>query len=78
MGACSRPMRRRLIPYLLLLAVLAGGLLWHASEMLPGLGRTIVSGQAAVGGPFALTDQDGKARTSADFRGQYHADLFRL
>lgn len=28
-------------------------------------------GQALIGGPFHLTDQTGKPRTDADFRGQY-------
>ncbi len=28
-------------------------------------------GQALIGGPFHLTDQNGKPRTDADFRGQY-------
>ena len=36
-----------------------GGLLWHESEILPQSGHTVVSGQIAVGGPYALTDQDG-------------------
>ncbi|MGE3935005.1 MAG: SCO family protein, partial [Rhodospirillaceae bacterium] len=27
------------------------------------------SGIAKIGGPFALTDQDGRTRTDADFRG---------
>jgi cytochrome oxidase Cu insertion factor (SCO1/SenC/PrrC family) len=64
------------IPYLLLVAVALGGLLWHESEMLPGLGRTVVSGRIAVGGPYALTDQDGKPRSSADFHGRYQLIYF--
>ena len=63
--------RQALIPYLLLVAALAGGLLWHESEMVPGLGRTVITGQADVGGPFRLTDQNGKSVTDADFRGRY-------
>ena len=59
------------IPYLLLTAALAGGLLWHESETVPGLGRSVVTGQADVGGPFRLTDQNGKAVSDADFRGRY-------
>ena len=54
-----------LIPYLLLVAALAGGLLWHESENVPGLGRTVITGQAEVGGPFRLTDQNGKPRDRA-------------
>jgi protein SCO1/2 len=68
--------KEALIPYLLLVAALAGGLLWHESEMVPGLGRTVASGQIAVGGPYALTDQDGKPRASSDFRGKYQLVYF--
>src|ERR1700689_1273962 len=60
-----------LIPYLLLVAALAGGLLWHESEMVPGLGRSVITGQAEVGGPFHLIDQNGKSVSDADFRGRY-------
>ncbi len=63
--------KQALIPYLLLIAALAGGLLWHESEMVPGLGKTVISGEATVGGPFHLTDQTGKSVTDADFRGRY-------
>jgi cytochrome oxidase Cu insertion factor (SCO1/SenC/PrrC family) len=62
--------KEALIPYLLLVAALAGGLLWHESENVPGLGRTVVSGQAHVGGPFHLTDQNGKSVSDRDFRGR--------
>src|SRR5579872_5074509 len=68
--------KEALIPYLLLVAALAGGLLWHESEMVPGLGCTVVSGQIAVGGPYALTDQDGKPRASTDFGGKYQLVYF--
>jgi protein SCO1/2 len=63
--------RQALIPYLLLVAALAGGLLWHESEMVPGLGRNVITGQAAIGGPFRLTDQTGKTVRDSDFRGRY-------
>ena len=68
--------KEALIPYLLLAACVAGGWLWHQSEAVPQLGRTIVSGQIAVGGPYALTDQEGRARSSADFRGKYQLIYF--
>ena len=68
--------KEALIPYLLLAASVAGGSLWHASETVPQLGHTIVSGQIAVGGPYALTDQDGRPRTRADFRGKYQLIYF--
>jgi protein SCO1/2 len=63
--------KQALIPYLLLVAALAGGLLWHESETVPGLGKTVITGQATVGGPFRLIDQAGKTVTDADFRGRY-------
>jgi protein SCO1/2 len=63
--------KEALIPYLLLVAALAGGLLWHESQSIPGLGRTITTGTARVGGPIRLTDQNGKAWDSADQHGKY-------
>jgi cytochrome oxidase Cu insertion factor (SCO1/SenC/PrrC family) len=63
--------RQALIPYLLLVAALAGGLLWHESANVPGLGKSVITGQADVGGPFRLTDQHGKTVSDADFRGRY-------
>jgi cytochrome oxidase Cu insertion factor (SCO1/SenC/PrrC family) len=62
--------RQALIPYLLLIAALAGGLLWHESEMVPGLGKSVITGQADVGGPFHLIDQTGKAVSDTDYRGR--------
>ena len=55
--------KQALLPYLLLVAALAGGLLWHESENMPGLGKSVVTGQADVGGPFKLIDQTGKPVT---------------
>ena len=63
--------KQALLPYLLLVAALAGGLLWHESENVPGLGKSVVTGQADVGGPFKLIDQTGKTVTEADYRGRY-------
>jgi cytochrome oxidase Cu insertion factor (SCO1/SenC/PrrC family) len=37
----------------------------------PGLGRSVITGQADVGGPFKLVDQSGKPVSDADFRGRY-------
>ncbi len=68
--------KEALIPYLLLVAALAGGLIWHESENVPGLGRTVTSGSIAVGGPFRLIDQDGKPRASSDFAGRYQLIYF--
>jgi protein SCO1/2 len=64
------------IPYLLLAAALAGGLLWHESETIPGLGKSVISGQAAIGGPFRLTDQAGAVKTDKDFHGRWQLIYF--
>src|SRR5215469_16102971 len=62
---------------LALIAALAAGMfLWRQADKLPGLGRTITSGRIAVGGPYALTDQDGKPRASSDFPGKYQLIYF--
>jgi cytochrome oxidase Cu insertion factor (SCO1/SenC/PrrC family) len=63
--------KQALIPYLLLILALAGGVLWHESRLVPGLGRTVTTGVADVGGPFSLIDHNGKAVTERDFRGRY-------
>ena len=61
---------------LLVAAIVAGTLLWRASDTLPGVGRTIISGRIAVGGPYRLTDQDGEPRASTDFGGKYQLIYF--
>ncbi|MFA5899245.1 MAG: SCO family protein, partial [Hyphomicrobium sp.] len=38
--------------------------------------NSTTSGKALVGGPFALTDQNGKKVTDQDFRGQYMLVFF--
>jgi cytochrome oxidase Cu insertion factor (SCO1/SenC/PrrC family) len=68
--------KEALIPYLLLVAAMAAGLIWHESENVPGLGRTVTSGAIAVGGPYVLTDQNGDKRSSSDFRGKYQLIYF--
>lgn len=40
---------------------------WHTG---PDPTQPVSSGGGAIGGPFQLTDQDGKARTDRDFRGK--------
>jgi protein SCO1/2 len=68
--------KEALIPYLLLVAAMAGGLIWHESDNVPGLGKTVTSGKIEVGGPFTLTDQDGNKRSNTDFRGKYQLIYF--
>ena len=63
--------KQALIPYLLLILALAGGILWHESQLVPGLGRTVSTGVPQVGGPFRLTDHTGKPVTDQDYRGRY-------
>ncbi len=60
-----------LVPYVLMAAAVAAGLLWHAGDMTARLGASVATGAAEIGGPFALTDQDGRTRTEADFRGRF-------
>mgnify|MGYP001550178209 CR=1 FL=1 len=45
--------------------------MWHEGSQTPGLGRTVGTRTAHIGGPFALIDQNGRARGSADFRGRF-------
>ena len=60
-----------LIPYILAVAAVVAGLLWHAGDALRGHERLETMGEAAMGGPFALVDQDGKTRRPDDFRGRF-------
>ena len=60
-----------LVPYLLAIAAVAAGLLWSAGDRIGGLGRTVSTGEATIGGPFTLIDQDGRTKTDADFRGRF-------
>lgn len=58
-----------LVPYLIAVAAVVGGLLWHAGDAAIESNRS--AGIADVGGPFTLTDQNGKARSDSEFRGRY-------
>ncbi|HEX2594200.1 MAG TPA: SCO family protein [Rhizomicrobium sp.] len=58
-----------LVPYLVLVAVLIGGVLWQRGNELSS--GQITTGEALIGGPFALEDQTGTLRTDKDFRGKY-------
>ncbi|HEX4295081.1 MAG TPA: SCO family protein [Rhizomicrobium sp.] len=60
-----------LVPYALMIAAVVAGLLWHVGDQTGRLGASVSSGKAEIGGTFALTDQDGKTRTDADFRGRF-------
>ena len=60
-----------LVPYALMATAVAAGLLWREGDMTARLGASVATGTAQIGGPFALTDQDGRTRTEADFRGRF-------
>ena len=66
----SRRLPLVLLPIALILALGLGFILWHASDGLPGLGRVVSEGTPSIGGPFTLTDQDGKRVDEAQFRGK--------
>jgi cytochrome oxidase Cu insertion factor (SCO1/SenC/PrrC family) len=51
--------------------MIVAGILWHEADRIGGLGRTVTTGTATIGGPFTLTDQNGKTRTPADFHGRF-------
>jgi len=69
--AMNRPLAA--IPYLVLAAVVAIGALWHLGDLQAQNGVESVSTGETVklGGPFALTDQNGAIRTQNDYRGKY-------
>jgi cytochrome oxidase Cu insertion factor (SCO1/SenC/PrrC family) len=72
----NRPLA--LIPFVLLLAAVAGGALWHLGDLRAQRGvQTISTGeQINIGGPFRLTDQNEMIRTEKDFQGKYMLVFF--
>ncbi|MGE0007192.1 MAG: SCO family protein [Parvibaculaceae bacterium] len=70
------PSRQRLVFALVVLVIAAitgGGALWLTRGLPEG---PIGSGTALVGGPFTLTDHNGKRVTDQDFRGKYMLIFF--
>ncbi len=63
------PKSRIAAVYILLAVSLVGLVLWRLNATAPQ-GTVVSEGQAQVGGPFRLTDQYGKPRSDADFRGK--------
>ena len=60
-----------LLPFVLLATVLAAGALWHLGDLRAQRGvQTISIDKVELGGPFTLTDQDGKKRSDSEFRGK--------
>jgi protein SCO1/2 len=75
-GAMDR--RIPFIPFMALAAVVVAGLLWHLGDI---AGQrtvdTVATGETfKLGGPFALTDQNGATRTAQDFHGKYMLVFF--
>src|SRR3954467_10966121 len=70
--------RLALIPFVLLLAAVAAGALWHLGDLRAQRGvQTISTGEpVAIGGPFRLTDQYNMVRTEKDFAGKYMLVFF--
>jgi len=70
----------RILRYLI--ALFAGAAAGLAAYLILGLdapptgGTTRVSGQALIGGPFELVDQDGRTRKDAEFRGTHMLVFF--
>ena len=62
--SASRPL---FIAACLILALLIGGV---ALTRAPDNGAVLTTGKALVGGPFKLTDQNGRAVTDQDFKGR--------
>ena len=67
-----------LIPYALLAAFVSAGALWHLGDLRAhGVVDSVSTGQTVqIGGPFALTDQNGVIRTEKDYRGKYMLVFF--
>ena len=61
---------------LTIVGLVAAVLLWRATENMPAPGRVVSEGQAQIGGPFELIDQNGKAVSNAEFRGRYELIYF--
>ncbi len=67
MSAKPLPWNRVVLVLAIALVMLVALLVGIAFQQ--GGGKSIVTGQALLGGPFTLVDQDGKTRTEKDFLG---------
>ena len=74
--AMNRPLV--LLPFALLAALVAAGALWHLGDLRAhNRVESVPTGEpVTLGGPFALTDQDGVVRTEKDYRGKYTLVFF--
>ena len=61
----------------ILAAFVSAGLLWHLGDLRAQRDQSGPTGQTVtIGGPFALTDQNGVMRTEKDYRGKYTLVFF--
>jgi protein SCO1/2 len=67
-----------LIPFALLVALVAAGALWHLGDLRAhNTVESVPTGETVtLGGPFSLTDQNGIVRTEKDYRGKYTLVFF--
>src|SRR5258706_7356645 len=72
----NRPLA--LIPFALLAALVAAGALWHLGDLRAhNTVESVPTGETVtLGGPFALTDQNGIVRTEKDYGGEYTLAVF--
>ncbi len=63
--------RLTLIAIIIVATAIVAGLVWYLGDIAPRMGQTIHTGEAAIGGPFSLTDQYGHTRSDKDFAGRY-------
>jgi protein SCO1/2 len=65
------------LPFLLLVTVLAAGGLWYLGDLRSQrVTQTIELEKVELGGPFTLTDQNGMRRSDSEFRGKYMLVFF--
>src|SRR4051812_7983010 len=65
------------LTFLVVLALVAAGALWRFGDLRSQSGTDAAASSAAeLGGPFSLTDQNGRRRTDMDFRGKYMLVFF--
>ncbi len=68
---------RLLIGILLIGAIAAGGLFWSLGNIRQTMEPVVVTtGEADIGGPFSLIDQNGARRNDEEFRGRYMLVFF--
>jgi protein SCO1/2 len=64
-------LRLTLVAIIIVATATVAGLIWYLGDTAPRMHQTIHTGEAAIGGPFSLTDQYGHIRNDKDFAGRY-------